>query len=250
MWGSLSLIAKARKSWARLASNYTLLFPPSLLMDWCWQSSLRSHVFWHLLFYCSIWFLLQLPDLPLLLLWRSKQMSPCLLHSHHISRLHLQTWEVIFRIIKGEKEILPSSKRQVRWSRPKHDLHHPFVFPQVQRKLFQPHMDNHPSWETSNMRNALTDKSNLGRGWKKAAFNHRSRHAELLSEHPRHYQKTQSMPGGMFTSCTCDTVTAWHSSPSAATLGAHAWEPADPPWAAQPGSRHRTQPGAHLKSWA
>lgn len=33
MWGSLSLIAKARKSWARLASNYTLLSPTSLLVD-------------------------------------------------------------------------------------------------------------------------------------------------------------------------------------------------------------------------
>lgn len=59
MWGNLNLIAKARKSWARLVSNCTLLFPTrSLLLDWCWQGSLRSHVFWHLLFYCSIQFLL------------------------------------------------------------------------------------------------------------------------------------------------------------------------------------------------
>jgi len=54
------------------------------------------------------------------------------------------------------------------------------------------------------MRNVLTDKSSWGCGWKKAAFNHRSQHAELLSKHPRYYQKTQSMPGGMFTYCTCE----------------------------------------------
>lgn len=45
------------------------------------------------------------------------------------------------------------------------------------------------------------------------------------------------------------TLTAWHSLPSAANLRTRAQEPADPPWAAQPGSWHGTQLGAHLKSW-
>lgn len=108
-------------------------------------------------------------------------------------------------------------KLQVWGSRPKHYLHQPLA---VQRNLLQPHKDNHPGWETSNMRNALTDKGNLGRGWKKAAFNHRPQHAELLSKHPRRYQKTQAMPAGTVTHCTWEMRTARDRSSSGGELDA------------------------------
>lgn len=44
-----------------------------------------------------------------------------------------------------------------------------FMFLGVQRNLFQPLKDNHPGWETSNMRNAGW-QSSPGRGCKKSSF--------------------------------------------------------------------------------
>lgn len=47
MRGNLKTSRQGQKTWV---SNCSLLFPTrSILLDWCWQVSLRRHVFWHLL---------------------------------------------------------------------------------------------------------------------------------------------------------------------------------------------------------
>lgn len=176
-------------------------------------------------------------------------MSPCLSHSHHISRLHLQTQGVIFRIIKGEKEILPSSNGRCDGADRSTACIIRSCFPGFRESSSSPKKIIIPAEKPQTWETLWLTKATWGGAEKKAAFNHRSRHAELLSKHPRYYQKTQSMPGGMFTPCTCDTVTAWYSLSSAANLRAHACRSLQIlPWAARPGSWHGTQLGAHLKS--